>query len=185
MSSFFNRFSLTKSHKYETQKALDALTAKQIIELHPEDVGLYIESRPADPPLSADKAKALRILLDMKKYEKKNPTLLKETKQKVRQEQIDKFLGPTKEEMSLIVGADKELRQEDVLKRRLDLLKGYTRSHLTQSQKELQALDEFLEDELGGGKRKKTKKHRKRKNQTKYKKHRKSKKRSLHKSKRR
>jgi len=198
MTSFlkrFNPFSLTRSRKYGSQQALSEMKPEDIIELNPEDIDLSIESKPADPPLSADKAKALRLVLNMKKYEKDDPALSEEEKQRGRQHIRDKFLGrPTPEETEYY------LCRERVLDIRREQARGKYQNAASLTEEEahdilavpkelagekLITLAQKKLDIVVGGKRKKTKNHRKKKNKTKSKKHRKSEKNSLYKSKRR
>jgi hypothetical protein len=176
MSSIFEGVSFRKTHKYETQQALSEMAPDQIVMINPEDIGFYIESRPAVPPLNQWQQKALDTVLRLKRDEKKSPSLKQHMKDITRERKRNSFLL----EYGSALAANPEISS----------LMFETRQQIAKEQAEKAKFQEDLTklkdgvSKLGGGKRKKTKNHRKRKNQTKSKKHRKSKKKSLHKSKR-
>jgi len=66
---------LGKTHAYETQAQLDKLTAEDIINLSPSQVGFHIADADDDGALIGDKKRAMYQLLSMKREEKRNPSL--------------------------------------------------------------------------------------------------------------
>jgi len=65
MASFFR-----KKHRYETQADLKDMTAEQIVNLNPKDVGTYLENETGGIPLEGQKRRAMFTLLNIKKREK-------------------------------------------------------------------------------------------------------------------
>lgn len=84
MSSLKNYF--RKKHKYETQSQLKDMTAEQIVNLNPRDVGTYIETETGGVPLTGVKRRAMFRLLAIKKQDKITPNPV------ARQNAINQFL---------------------------------------------------------------------------------------------
>jgi hypothetical protein len=84
MSSLKSYF--RKKHKYETQSDLKDLTAEQIVNLNPNEVGYYVESETGGIPLEGVKKRALFRLLAIKKQNKATPN------EAARQRAITQFL---------------------------------------------------------------------------------------------
>ena len=68
LKSFFR-----KKHRYETQADLKDMTAEQIVNLNPKDVGTYLENETGGIPLEGQKRRAMFTLLNIKKREKETP----------------------------------------------------------------------------------------------------------------
>jgi hypothetical protein len=63
-----------KKHKYETQADLKDMSAEQIVNLNPGDVGTYIERETGGIPLEGVKRRAMFSLLAIKKQNKQTPS---------------------------------------------------------------------------------------------------------------
>ncbi len=81
LKSFFR-----KKHRYETQADLKDMTAEQIVNLNPKDVGTYLENETGGIPLEGQKRRAMFTLLNIKKREKETPNA------KAKQSAITSFL---------------------------------------------------------------------------------------------
>jgi hypothetical protein len=68
LKSFFR-----KKHRYETQADLKDMSAEQIVNLNPKDVGTYLENETGGIPLEGQKRRAMFTLLNIKKREKETP----------------------------------------------------------------------------------------------------------------
>jgi hypothetical protein len=92
MSSLKNylRKNFGKSHRYETQADLKDMTAEQIVNIEPKDVGYYIEQETGGVPLEGVKKDAMTTLLFIKQYNKKRPN------ETARQRAITSFLDRVK-----------------------------------------------------------------------------------------
>lgn len=84
MSSLKSYF--RKKHKYETQADLKDMTAEQIVNLNPGEVGYYIEEETGGVPLQGVKKKAMWTLLAIKRQNKARPD------ERARQGAISRFL---------------------------------------------------------------------------------------------
>ena len=84
MSSFKSYF--RKKHKYGTQTDLKGMTAEQIVNLNPSEVGYYIEEETGGVPLEGVKRRAMFTLLAIKKQNKATPNEI------ARQGAISRFL---------------------------------------------------------------------------------------------
>lgn len=84
MSSLKSYF--RKKHRYETQADLKDMTAEQIVNLNPKDVGFYLETDTGGIPLEGVKRRAMFALLGIKKREKETPNAT------ARQSSITRFL---------------------------------------------------------------------------------------------
>jgi hypothetical protein len=111
MSSLKSYF--RKKHKYETQADLKDMTAEQIVNLNPGEVGYYIEEETGGVPLQGVKRDAMTTLLLIKKYNKKRPN------ETARQEAITRFLKrkeiiPDQEVDKLIADTRAEMAEKDM-----------------------------------------------------------------------
>ena len=84
MSSLKSYF--RKKHRYETQADLKDMTAEQIVNLNPKDVGFYLETDTGGIPLEGVKRSAMFRLLAIKKMQKIAPN------ERARQNSINSFL---------------------------------------------------------------------------------------------
>ena len=169
MSSLKSYF--RKKHKYETQADLKDMTAEQIVNLNPGEVGYYIEEETGGVPLQGVKKKAMWTLLAIKRQNKATPN------ERARQGAISRFLDTegiksNPEVDRLIADTQTEMVQEDMAKMREQL-------ELKDMTNRLRALDNRppipdTEEEsmarrlngLQGGKRRKTVSKRKRREKT-------------------
>ena len=169
MSSLKSYF--RKKHRYETQADLKNMTAEQIVNIDPKDVGFYIEQETGGVPLEGVKKKAMWSLLSIKRHNKATPN------ERARQGAISRFLDtegirPNPEVDRLIADTQTEMVQEDMAKMREQL-------ELKDMTNRLRALDNRppipdTEEEsmarrlngLQGGKRRKTVSKRKRREKT-------------------
>lgn len=118
MSSLKSYF--RKKHKYETQADLKDMTAEQIININPNEVGFYIETETGDVPLTGVKKRAMFTLLALKRAQKTRPN------ERARQSSINNFLvreniKSDPEVDSLISNAQDELVKEHIVKMREQL----------------------------------------------------------------
>ena len=169
MSSLKSYF--RKKHRYETQADLKNMTAEQIVNIDPKDVGFYIEQETGGVPLEGVKKKAMWSLLSIKRHNKATPN------ERARQGAISRFLDTegiksNPEVDRLIADTQTEMVQEDMAKMREQL-------ELKDMTNRLRALDNRppipdTEEEsmarrlngLQGGKRRKTVSKRKRREKT-------------------
>ena len=169
MSSLKSYF--RKKHRYETQADLKNMTAEQIVNIDPKDVGFYIEQETGGVPLEGVKKKAMWSLLSIKRHNKATPN------ERARQGAISRFLDtegirPNPEVDNLIANTQTEMAQENMAKMREQL-------ELKDMTNRLRALDNRppipdTEEEsmarrlngLQGGKRRKTVSKRKRREKT-------------------
>ena len=169
MSSLKSYF--RKKHRYETQADLKDMTAEQIVNIDPKDVGFYIEQETGGVPLEGVKKKAMWSLLSIKRHNKPTPN------ERARQGAISRFLDtegirPNPEVDNLIANTHTEMAQENMAKMREQL-------ELKDMTNRLRALDNRppipdTEEEsmarrlngLQGGKRRKTVSKRKRREKT-------------------
>lgn len=110
LKSFFR-----KKHRYETQSDLKDVTAEQIVNINPTDVGYYLEKEDGGIPLEGAKKRAMFTLLAIKRQNKTTPN------EKARQKAITSFLyregiksDPEVDEV--INQATSELAQENMAK---------------------------------------------------------------------
>jgi len=113
MSSLKSYF--RKKHKYETQADLKDMTAEQIININPNEVGYYLEEETGGIPLEGVKRRAMFTLLSIKKREKETPN------QRAKQGAITSFLQregikSNPEVDRLIANAQSELVEENMEK---------------------------------------------------------------------
>jgi len=118
MSSLKSYF--RKKHKYESQADLKDMTAEQIVNLNPSEVGFYIETETGDVPLTGVKKRAMFTLLALKRAQKTRPN------ERARQSSINNFLvreniKSDPEVDSLISNAQDELVKEHMIKMREQL----------------------------------------------------------------
>jgi hypothetical protein len=118
MSSLKSYF--RKKHRYETQADLKDMTAEQIVNLNPSEVGFYIEQETGGVPLEGVKKKAIWTLLSIKRHNKARPD------EGARQRAITSFLQsegirPDPEVDRLIANTQTEMVQEDMAKMREQL----------------------------------------------------------------
>ena len=169
MSSLKSYF--RKKHRYETQADLKNMTAEQIVNIDPKDVGFYIEQETGGVPLEGVKKKAMWSLLSIKRHNKATPN------ERARQGAISRFLDTegiksNPEVDRLIADTQTEMVQENMAKMREQL-------ELKDMTNRLRALDNRppipdTEEEsmarrlngLQGGKRRKTVSKRKRREKT-------------------
>jgi hypothetical protein len=114
LKSFFR-----KKHKYETQSDLKDMTAEQIVNLNPQDVGSYIETETGGIPLTGIKRKAMFRLLAIKKQDKLNPNPV------ARQDAINTFLEreglkSNPEVDRLIMSTHNEIMEDQVSQKQLE-----------------------------------------------------------------
>ena len=110
LKSFFR-----KKHRYETQADLKDMTAEQIVNLNPKDVGTYLENETGGIPLEGQKRRAMFTLLNIKKREKETPNAT------AKQRAITSFLEregikSNPEVDKLIADTQTEMVQEDMAK---------------------------------------------------------------------
>ena len=117
MSSLKSYF--RKKHKYETQAQLKDMTAEQIVNIDPRDVGSYIETETGGIPLTGVKRKAMYRLLAIKKQDKltPNPT--------ARQNSIREFLEregirENPEVTKLLIETDNQIMSDRVSQKQLE-----------------------------------------------------------------
>ncbi len=120
MSSLKSYF--RKKHRYETQADLKDMTAQQIVNINPDDVGFYLEKEDGGIPLQGVKRRAMFTLLNIKKREKDT------SNQIAKQKAIDYFLErenikSNPEVDKLIAQAKTELAEEDRAKIREEIEK--------------------------------------------------------------
>lgn len=113
MSSLKSYF--RKKHRYETQADLKDMTAEQIVNLNPKDVGFYLETETGGIPLEGVKRRAMFTLLNIKKREKETPNQI------AKQKAIDYFLQregikSNPEVDKVIAEATAELAQQNTAK---------------------------------------------------------------------
>ena len=118
MSSLKSYF--RKKHRYETQADLKNMTAEQIVNIDPKDVGFYIEQETGGVPLEGVKKKAMWSLLSIKRHNKPTPN------ERARQGAISRFLDTegiksNPEVDRLIADTQTEMVQEDMAKMREQL----------------------------------------------------------------
>ena len=118
MSSLKSYF--RKKHKYESQADLKDMTAEQIVNLNPSEVGFYIETETGGVPLTGVKKRAMFTLLALKRAQKTRPN------ERARQSSINNFLvreniKSDPEVDSLISNAQDELVKEHMIKMREQL----------------------------------------------------------------
>ena len=118
MSSLKSYF--RKKHRYETQADLKDMTAEQIVNIDPKDVGFYIEQETGGVPLEGVKKKAMWSLLSIKRHNKPTPN------ERARQGAISRFLDtegirPNPEVDNLIANTHTEMAQENMAKMREQL----------------------------------------------------------------
>ena len=118
MSSLKSYF--RKKHRYETQADLKDMTAEQIVNIDPKDVGFYIEQETGGVPLEGVKKKAMWSLLSIKRHNKPTPN------ERARQGAISRFLDTegiksNPEVDRLIADTQTEMVQEDMAKMREQL----------------------------------------------------------------
>ena len=118
MSSLKSYF--RKKHKYETQADLKDMTAEQIVNLNPGEVGYYIEEETGGVPLQGVKKKAMWTLLAIKRQNKARPD------ERARQGAISRFLytegiKSDPEVDKLIANTQTEMVKEDMAKMREQL----------------------------------------------------------------
>jgi hypothetical protein len=115
MSSFTSYFG--KKHKYETLADLIkvASTPEAIIRTDPKDIRTDILDKPIVPPLSEEQKKALRMLLAIKRQEKKSGENL-EAREKV----ITQFLGNEPQVNALLVETTSEVLKEQIEQKDLE-----------------------------------------------------------------
>ena len=118
MSSLKSYF--RKKHKYETQADLKDMTAEQIVNLNPGEVGYYIEEETGGVPLQGVKKKAMWTLLAIKRQNKARPD------ERARQGAISRFLDTegirTNPEVDrLIANTQTEMVQENMARMREQL----------------------------------------------------------------
>ena len=118
MSSLKSYF--RKKHRYETQADLKNMTAEQIVNLNPSEVGFYIEQETGGVPLEGVKKKAIWTLLSIKRHNKARPD------ERARQRAITNFLEregirSNPEVDKLIADTQTEMVQEDMAKMREQL----------------------------------------------------------------
>ena len=110
LKSFFR-----KKHRFETQADLKDMTAEQIVNLNPKDVGTYLENETGGIPLEGQKRRAMFTLLNIKKREKETPNAT------AKQRAITSFLEregikSNPEVDKLIADTQTEMVQEDMAK---------------------------------------------------------------------
>jgi len=110
-----------KPHKYETQADLDKLTADEIIQLDPKEIGLYVENEEGGVKLTGDKRESMLRLLAIKREEKRNPSLSRHRANVVNRflrekSQVDELINKTQAEM------DAEASEQNTMRNRLALL---------------------------------------------------------------
>jgi len=107
MSSFSSYF--RKKHKYETLADLNAatLTPEAIIRIDPKDISSHILDKPGGVPLDERQRKALRMLLAIKRQEKKSGVNLP-----AREHIISQFVGLPSQVDTLIAQTTGEIVQE-------------------------------------------------------------------------
>jgi hypothetical protein len=150
LKSFFR-----KKHRFETQADLKDMTAEQIVNLNPKDVGTYLENETGGIPLEGQKRRAMFALLAIKKREKEAPNAT------AKQRAITSFLQSegiqsNPEVDKLIVDTHTDMIRDEVFRKniqnRLDKL-----NNLPPSQK---YTDEEMMikrlDDIKGGKRRRT-----------------------------
>ena len=118
MSSLKSYF--RKKHRYETQADLKNMTAEQIVNIDPKDVGFYIEQETGGVPLEGVKKKAMWSLLSIKRHNKPTPN------ERARQGAISRFLDtegirPNPEVDRLIANTQTEMVQENMARMREQL----------------------------------------------------------------
>jgi hypothetical protein len=118
MSSLKSYF--RKKHRYETQADLKDMTAEQIVNLNPSEVGFYIEQETGGVPLEGVKKKAIWTLLSIKRHNKARPD------ERARQRAITSFLQsegirPDPEVDRLIANTQTEMVQENMASMREQL----------------------------------------------------------------
>jgi hypothetical protein len=118
MSSLKSYF--RKKHKYETQADLKDMTAEQIININPNEVGYYLDEETGGIPLEGVKRRAMFTLLALKRAQKTRPN------ERARQSSINNFLvreniKSDPEVDSLISNAQDELVKEHIVKMREQL----------------------------------------------------------------
>lgn len=112
MSSLKSYFRL-KKHRYETQADLKDMTAEQIVNINPKDVGNYLKDETGGIPLEGVKRSAMTTLLAIKKYDKERPN------EKARQGAISRFLEsvnikPNPEVDKLMLDTHTEMMKENL-----------------------------------------------------------------------
>jgi hypothetical protein len=110
LKSFFR-----KKHRYETQADLKDMTAEQIVNLNPKDVGTYLENETGGIPLEGQKRRAMFTLLNIKKREKETPNA------RAKQSAITSFLEregikSNPEVDAVIAQAESEVAKENIEK---------------------------------------------------------------------
>ena len=118
MSSLKSYF--RKKHKYETQADLKDMTAEQIVNLNPGEVGYYIEEETGGVPVHGVKKKAMWTLLAIKRQNKARPD------ERARQVAISRFLDTegirsNPEVDRLIANTQTEMVQENMARMREQL----------------------------------------------------------------
>jgi len=171
MSSFKSYF--RKKHKYETQADLKDMTAEQIVNLNPRDVGSYIENETGGVPLTGVKRRAMYRLLAIKKQDKQTPNPA------ARQSSITQFLEKegikeNPEVTKLLIELDNKIMEDQVsqkqLENRLRKLKDQPEIPYTEDEELYMRLQKLR---IGGRKRKTRKtKREKRRNKKRVKTHR-------------
>jgi hypothetical protein len=110
-----------KPHKYETQADLDKLTADEIIQLEPKEVGFHVENEEGSVKLTGPKRTSMLRLLSIKRDEKNNPSL-----SRLRPSVVDKLTNQDKEVEKLMKDTQKEIdreaAEENTMRNRLTLL---------------------------------------------------------------
>lgn len=117
MSSLKSYF--RKKHRYETQADLKDMTAEQIVNLNPRDVGTYIEEETGGVPLTGVKRRAMYRLLAIKKQDKKTPNEM------ARKNSIKEFLEregikENPEVTKLLVELDNKIMSDKVSQKQLE-----------------------------------------------------------------
>lgn len=110
-----------KKHKYETQSDLQGLSVEEIIRIHPNDVGFYIEEETGGNPLTGDKLKALNRLLSFKRNIPKGKPVPESMIQKFLNEDAE-IRKVTNAAISEIVNENKQQTKNDL--KMLDLKRG-------------------------------------------------------------
>jgi hypothetical protein len=119
ITSYFTTLSM-KNHKYETQADLKDMTAEQIVNIEPEEVGFYLKYKTGGIPLEGVKEEAMNALLLIKtlNYDISNETARKNGRQRA----INIFLNRTgiksdPEVVQLMVDGQAKIYQENKAKK--------------------------------------------------------------------
>jgi hypothetical protein len=157
-----------KSHKYETQADLKDMTAEQIVNIEPEEVGFYLRDETGGIPLEGVKRNAMNTLLSikteddtLKKAGIKNGRDTSRVRKNGREIAINSFLNRPEVRTKIVQKDMAEMREQLDLKDRINRLRARENlPPIPDTKEEVQARSKL------GGKRRRTVSKGKRKGKT-------------------